>query len=552
MEKKSIAFDVAKKESHTPNNGFKKLVRRLRPNYKISSIKDQLSRDVLNEANLVIFGGPRESFVQQEFDELKAWIADGGSALILLNTQGGGTGGGGGGNVVGEVGIGGGGSSSSSSNDQLDPNFISFLEGYGITTNKDTVMRTVFHKYLHPKEVFIADGVTLTDLSRSKRGGQGGGLNATKSLRASSAAVASSGKENNAAGGEQVTFVYPYGSTISVKRPARSLLSSGSVSFPANRPIAAICDSELLPDGGIKRTGRLAVIGSADMFGDDWIDKEENTRLCEVLVSWLLGSEEVELSAGGVGAGGLGGRHDTSSTEQSEHTPVPFIEALSQSIKPSLQGMDELPRDFTKMFDLGLFRFDTDLIPQTLKMYDLLGVPHDPLTLIPPQFECPLPKLQPATFAPAMREALAPALDQFDLDEHFAKEGLRLAQLTNKCTNADDDLEYYISESGEILGVMQSLPFGERSAKHILFHIFKQIVQCKKRDGGMGTGGDGVGVGVEIGEYENEGGAYDSYPVGSGAGGGGSMGSSMSMPMAHVDLAPLQPRDGLAQVSNFC
>jgi hypothetical protein len=29
---------------------------------------------------------------------------------------------------------------------------------------------------------------------------------------------------------------------------------------------------------------------------------------------------------------------------------------------------------------------------------------------------------------------------------------------------------------------MQELPFGERSAKHILFYIFKQIVNYKKQD----------------------------------------------------------------------
>ena len=59
----------------------------------------------------------------------------------------------------------------------------------------------------------------------------------------------------------------------------------------------------------------------------------------------------------------------------------------------------------------------------TQRLYETLGVPHDPLTLIPPQFECPMPKLSPATFPPAMREPAPPALDQFDLDEHFAKEG---------------------------------------------------------------------------------------------------------------------------------
>ena len=38
---------------------------------------------------------------------------------------------------------------------------------------------------------------------------------------------------------------------------------------------------------------------------------------------------------------------------------------------------------------------------------------------------------------------------QFDLDEHFASEGGRLAQLTNKCTT-DDDVDYYIKEAGEV------------------------------------------------------------------------------------------------------
>lgn len=95
------------------------------------------------------------------------------------------------------------------------------------------------------------------------------------------------------------------------------------------------------------------------------------------------------------------------------------MEALSQSLKPCLQGLEELPRDFTKMFDYNLFRFDVDLIPQAKRLYETLGVPHEPLTLIPPQFECPLPKLSPATFPPAMREPAPPALDQFDLGKYL-------------------------------------------------------------------------------------------------------------------------------------
>ena len=84
----------------------------------------------------------------------------------------------------------------------------------------------------------------------------------------------------------------------------------------------------------------------------------------------------------------------------------------------------------SNLFNYGIIQFDpvscpstSDRLYLTQRLYETLGVPHDPLTLIPPQFECPMPKLSPATFPPAMREPAPPALDQFDLDEHFAKEG---------------------------------------------------------------------------------------------------------------------------------
>ena len=52
-----------------------------------------------------------------------------------------------------------------------------------------------------------------------------------------------------------------------------------------------------------------------------------------------------------------------------------------------------------------------------------------------------------------------------------------MAQLTNKCT--DEDLEYYIRECGEILGITEKLE-GERDGKHILEFVFKSIANWKK------------------------------------------------------------------------
>lgn len=67
------------------------------------------------------------------------------------------------------------------------------------------------------------------------------------------------------------------------------------------------------------------------------------------------------------------------------------------------------------------------------RSYNSLKVKHEALTLITPQFETPLPPLQPAVFPPTFKELKAPALDLFDLDEEFSTEKVRLAQLTNKC-----------------------------------------------------------------------------------------------------------------------
>jgi intraflagellar transport protein 52 len=76
-------------------------------------------------------------------------------------------------------------------------------------------------------------------------------------------------------------------------------------------------------------------------------------------------------------------------------------------------------------------------------------VKKESLSLIPPQFEVPLPPLQPAVFPPILNEPPAPPLDLFDLDEQFASEKVRLAHLTNLCT--DQDLEYFIKEAGALV-----------------------------------------------------------------------------------------------------
>jgi intraflagellar transport protein 52 len=103
---------------------------------------------------------------------------------------------------------------------------------------------------------------------------------------------------------------------------------------------------------------------------------------------------------------------------------------------------------------------------------------------------------QPATFPPALREPPPPALDQFDLDEHFASKRIRLAQLTNKCT--DNDLDYFVREAGETLGVTGQLPVAQlrqpQGAKLILYFIAEKIANFKKLNQEGRVTGQVVGV----------------------------------------------------------
>ncbi|KAJ3417559.1 Intraflagellar transport protein 52 [Chytridiales sp. JEL 0842] len=412
-----VLFNISKKESLTPSNGLKQLQRRLRNGFKIGLYKDEMNISKVNDASLLIFGAPKEKFSMAEFGALKAFLDRGGSILYMAGEGGEST---------------------------YNTNFNYLLEEYGMSVNHDAVTRTVYYKYYHPKEVYVANGVLNREINRAA---------GKKVVGADSSKVSSSG----------LTFVYPFGATINVQKPAIPILSSGTVSYPLNRPIAAAYVS---PNG----KGKILVIGSGMMFSDTYIDKEENGKLFDVLINFLT-TDKIQLNP-----------IDASEPDISDYHYLPDTAKLADTVRSCLQESEELPKDFTTLFDVNLFKFDTSLIPDALKVYGELRLKHEALTLIQPQFETPLPPLQPAVFPPALKELPPPALDLFDLDEHFASERVRLAQLTNKCN--DDDLEYYIRECGDILGINEKLTGEHKDAKHVLEYVFKSIVSWKKLNQG--------------------------------------------------------------------
>lgn len=418
----TILFNISKKELYTPSNGLKSLQRRLRNGFKIGLYKDEMNVNKLMDATLMIFGAPREKFSTAEFGALKSYLDKGGSILYLTGEGG---------------------------ESQFNTNFNYLLEEYGIMVNPDCVIRTVYYKYFHPKECYVSNGVLNREINRA----------AGKKVNSHQIGVdnilADSGKLNPTA----LSFVYPFGATLNVQKPAIPILSSGTVSYPLNRPIAAA----YLNNTG---KGKLIVVGSAQIFADQYIDKDENGKLFDVIIQ-LLTSDKISLNS-----------IDANEPDISDYHYLPDTAKLSETLRSCLQESEELPKDFTTLFDLDLFKFDTRLIPKALKLYEDVRLKHEPLTLIQPNFETPLPALQPAVFPPVLKDLPPPSLDLFDLDEHFASEKVRLAQLTNKCD--DEDLEYYIRECGNILGVIEKLEDGKRDARHVIEYVFKSIVNWKK------------------------------------------------------------------------
>ena len=99
---------------------------------------------------------------------------------------------------------------------------------------------------------------------------------------------------------------------------------------------------------------------------------------------------------------------DAEDPEISDYNMIPDTSRLSESVRVCLQESDEIPADYTRLFEQRLFSISTQLVPSAIRAYEQLGVKHEQLRLISPQFETPLPPLVAAVFPPTFRELTNP------------------------------------------------------------------------------------------------------------------------------------------------
>ena len=423
----AVLFDMSKGETSSPNKELRPLYRALKKEFQVRINKDEISRETLRGVRCVILGAPTKRFEQREVKALKAFVSDGGAVLALAQEGG---------------------------EERYNDTLNSLTSAFGITINNDSVVRTAYRKdYFHPKEVYIS-GASLTAEIDQLAGKQP----KTSSLEEEMGESLDQQGGDTARASGSLNVVYPYGATLSIERPAVPLITSGQMAFPANRALLA---------GAKLNKGIMLCMGSALPFSQRYVRREDNEKLMRACVRMLT---QGETKVGSV-------EHDR--PEYKNPVQVPDMEALAERLRCCLQEPEDLPADFAKMFDHKLFGYDTDMIPEVLKLYKRLNVKHEALSLIPPQFEVPLPPLQPAVFLPCMRELAPPALDLFDLDQEFSDSKAQLAMSANQCKTKD--LDFFVMKAGAILNINSELAKEGQDVnpKTILHKALSKLVKFK-------------------------------------------------------------------------
>uniref|UniRef100_A0A8C5XX46 Uncharacterized protein n=1 Tax=Microcebus murinus TaxID=30608 RepID=A0A8C5XX46_MICMU len=269
---------------------------------------------------------------------------------------------------------------------RFDTNINFLLEEYGIVVNNDAVVRNVLCLKTKQNKTKQPNGVLNREIKNSG---------------------------NNA---QALTFVYHF----------VAVLSTGSVYFQLNRSILAFYYSK-------SQGEKLAVLGSCHMFTDQYLDKEENSKIMDVVFQWFM-TEDIQLN-----------QIDADDPEMSDYMMLPDTATLSEQLRVCLQEGKGNPWDFTTLFDLSIYQRDTTSSCKVIKAHEQLNLKHEPLQLI-----------QPAVFPPSFRELPLPPLELFE------------------------DLEFYVRKCGDILGVTSKLPKDQQGAKANLEHIFFQVVEFKK------------------------------------------------------------------------
>ena len=294
-----VLVSAAKGEQRTLANGFRLLGRQLRgARCEVRALGPGpgagITPAALAPAALLVLGCPAQPLSPDELEALRLYLASGGAVLALLGEGGAGAG--------------------------LAP----LLEPLGIGPRRDCAIQAfVDFEHLHPKQAVVeAGGLLSPEMAAACVAGRG----SSSSSSAAHAAASPSGRGAPAAadGAAAFRFVYPHGCTLAVQPPALAFLSSGPAAHPPHAHRGAGRRQEC--------GGRLAVLGSAAAFGDEWLGREGNASVLEYVAGWLLLDPGCQLAPGSLREAELPGL-----AARRRLAPATSIAALAQHPRACLQ-----------------------------------------------------------------------------------------------------------------------------------------------------------------------------------------------------------------------
>ncbi|KAL3110785.1 hypothetical protein niasHT_016740 [Heterodera trifolii] len=221
-----IILNQCKNEEFSLISGFRQLHKNIRRSWRTEIFNgDELVESAFEKCRIFVFPCPLQF--------KRKFIHSGGSLLVMCAEGG---------------------------EQRIGTNINFLLEEFGIAFNSDCVIRTMFHKYFYPKEALVPNGVinraipsvagvqkAIISHGREAERNRKGQL-PKEQIQHSSAfgqKLRNNGKDNDDEEEEEtnicsaLTFVYPFGCTLSVDRRSVCVLSTGTVCYPIARPICA-------------------------------------------------------------------------------------------------------------------------------------------------------------------------------------------------------------------------------------------------------------------------------------------------------------------------
>ncbi|XP_017069634.1 intraflagellar transport protein 52 homolog [Drosophila eugracilis] len=423
-----ICFDTSKNERFQISDNYKMMHRKLKINWNVEQNDAELKKERLARVKVFVLAGPQDRFTEDEFEVLKHYVeVQGGSLLVLLGEGG---------------------------EPEFNTNVNFFLEQYGIYINGDNVVRPHYYKNFHPKECIVGGGVVCESMWRHL-------------LKLDIEKVDYDFSDEK----YKIHFQYPYGATLNVSEPANVLLTTGPVVYPFNRPLAGYFTNG--------NGGKILALGSGYIWHDKYLQDKTNDAIFEYLLK-LIGGDEINYSHLDF--------NDVELSDNKHFTDLAFLADMPKACLIDSIGT-EMPTDFKQMFDMKLCALSNRLLKEVIDAYEQLHVKYEPLRIIKPQFEIPLPNLQLATFPPIFSEPPAPPLELYDLDETFSGARSQLAHMTGQCLQAlqskepqrralnQRELENYVKECARITAIVDDRQ--DMAAREILNIVARQIVSYR-------------------------------------------------------------------------